>query len=261
MQNNRRNYYRILHVQQDAPVEVIKSSYRTLMQKLRYHPDLGGDEWNAALLNEALDVLCDGKKRAAYDRANGFGAAGRPQDSRQSSREKQQGETKQDAQEGASRRNGARASGTANQGGRATPYDAPFLESCFFCGAPGRGMSSCTRCNSPLLPPPPIDASSRDKRALERLAIQDSVRVYVRWPQEQGYHGVIRNFTPRGMQIRMQSSLEPNQIIKITSRVVGSISRVANCIEDSQQGGYQIGLEFLSLSFHRPRGGFVSEQA
>ena len=44
---NRRNYYRILHVQPDAPTEIIKSSYRTLMQKLRMHPDLGGDqmEW------------------------------------------------------------------------------------------------------------------------------------------------------------------------------------------------------------------------
>jgi hypothetical protein len=38
---NRRNYYRILHVQPDAPMEVIRASYRTLMQKLRFHPDLG----------------------------------------------------------------------------------------------------------------------------------------------------------------------------------------------------------------------------
>ena len=30
---NRRNYYRILHVQQDAPVEIIKTSYRTLMHR------------------------------------------------------------------------------------------------------------------------------------------------------------------------------------------------------------------------------------
>ena len=44
---NRRNYYRLLQVQPDAAPEVIKASYRTLMQKLRLHPDLGGDEWNA----------------------------------------------------------------------------------------------------------------------------------------------------------------------------------------------------------------------
>jgi DnaJ-class molecular chaperone len=50
---NRRNYYRILHVQPDAPTEVIKSSYRTLMQRLKMHPDLGGDHSEAALINEA----------------------------------------------------------------------------------------------------------------------------------------------------------------------------------------------------------------
>ena len=38
---NRRNYYRILQVQPDAPVEVIKASYRALMRELRLHPDLG----------------------------------------------------------------------------------------------------------------------------------------------------------------------------------------------------------------------------
>ena len=35
MKHNRRNYYRILHVQMDAPTEIIKASYRTCMQKLR----------------------------------------------------------------------------------------------------------------------------------------------------------------------------------------------------------------------------------
>src|SRR6187402_1375762 len=67
---NRRNYYRVLHVQPDAPVEIIRTSYRTLMQRLRMHPDLGGDHWNAALINEAYEVLCDPAKRAAYDRAH-----------------------------------------------------------------------------------------------------------------------------------------------------------------------------------------------
>ena len=32
---NRRNYYRVLHVQPDAPVEIIRTSYRTQMEQLR----------------------------------------------------------------------------------------------------------------------------------------------------------------------------------------------------------------------------------
>ena len=64
---NRRNYYRILHVQPDAPAAVIRMAYRTLMQKLRLHPDLGGDGATAALINEAYVVLSDPQRRADYD--------------------------------------------------------------------------------------------------------------------------------------------------------------------------------------------------
>lgn len=66
---NKRNYYRILFVQPDAPVEVIRASYRTLMQKLKQHPDLGGEHWNASVINEAHQVLGDAAKRRAYDKA------------------------------------------------------------------------------------------------------------------------------------------------------------------------------------------------
>ena len=47
---NRRNYYRILQVQPDAPQAVIQASYKTLMRDLKMHPDLGGDHWNATVL-------------------------------------------------------------------------------------------------------------------------------------------------------------------------------------------------------------------
>lgn len=66
--NNRRNYYRILNVQPDASLDVIKTSYRAIMQKLKMHPDLGGDEWNASLINIAFNVLRNPEKRAEYDK-------------------------------------------------------------------------------------------------------------------------------------------------------------------------------------------------
>lgn len=65
---NRRNYYRILQVQPDAPPQIIRASYRTLMGKLRQHPDLGGSPWKASLINEAYETLSDPGKRAEYDR-------------------------------------------------------------------------------------------------------------------------------------------------------------------------------------------------
>jgi|GEM_PF-3250346 len=65
---NSTDYYQLLHVQPDAPTEVIKASYRVLMQKLKLHPDLGGDNIHAALVNQAFDTLTDAVKRAEYDK-------------------------------------------------------------------------------------------------------------------------------------------------------------------------------------------------
>ena len=62
------DFYRILHVSPDAPEEIIRSSYRTLMQRLNQHPDLGGDHENATLINEAYATLTNPKSRAMYDR-------------------------------------------------------------------------------------------------------------------------------------------------------------------------------------------------
>ena len=55
--NQEPDYYRVLQVQPDAHEAVIRASYRTLMQVLRLHPDLGGDAERAALLNRAMAVL------------------------------------------------------------------------------------------------------------------------------------------------------------------------------------------------------------
>ncbi len=65
---DRRNHYRTLNVQPDAPLESIKNNYRTLLQKLRLHPDLGGENWNASIINEAYSVLRNPLKRATYDK-------------------------------------------------------------------------------------------------------------------------------------------------------------------------------------------------
>src|SRR5262245_32346388 len=112
---NRRNYYRILQVQPGAPVEIIRASYRTLMQRLKAHPDLGGDHRTAALINEAYAVLTNPEKRAAYDR---------------------------DVQ---SRLTTARSGSSGDNAG-------PTQE-CLFCGAQEPVRSTiCSTCASPLLP-------------------------------------------------------------------------------------------------------------
>lgn len=66
--SNRRNFYRLLNVQPEAPTAVIQASYRTMMQKCKMHPDLGGDTEIASLLNLAYQTLTDPEKRAEYNK-------------------------------------------------------------------------------------------------------------------------------------------------------------------------------------------------
>lgn len=61
------DYYEILQVHPRASQEMIKKAYRTLMGEMRGHPDLGGDEERAKLINEAHTVLADPDLRRAYD--------------------------------------------------------------------------------------------------------------------------------------------------------------------------------------------------
>ncbi len=73
-----RTYYEILQVSTDASVEVIHSAYRTLMTRMRKHPDLGGDVREAALINVAYETLSDADARRAYDARLAAGRAPTP---------------------------------------------------------------------------------------------------------------------------------------------------------------------------------------
>jgi hypothetical protein len=63
------DYYEVLQVHPRASAEMIKKAYRTLMGQMGGHPDLGGDEERAKLLNEAHAILGDPQLRLAYDEA------------------------------------------------------------------------------------------------------------------------------------------------------------------------------------------------
>ena len=59
------DYYEILQVHPKASQEMVKKAYRTLMGELGGHPDLGGDEEHAKVINEAYTVLGDPELRRA----------------------------------------------------------------------------------------------------------------------------------------------------------------------------------------------------
>lgn len=61
------DYYQILQVDRQADPKVIERVYKTLMFELQAHPDLGGDEEKARLINVAYHTLRDPERRRAYD--------------------------------------------------------------------------------------------------------------------------------------------------------------------------------------------------
>ncbi|KTB47973.1 molecular chaperone DnaJ [Dehalogenimonas alkenigignens] len=75
----KRDYYEVLGVARGASDEDIKKAFRKLA--FQYHPDRNKEadaEAKFKEINEAYSVLCDGNKRAAYDRFGHAGAAGGP---------------------------------------------------------------------------------------------------------------------------------------------------------------------------------------
>jgi DnaJ-class molecular chaperone len=75
MADTKRDYYEVLGVSKSAGADQIKSAYRKLARK--FHPDVNKNDKAAESkfkeVQEAYDILSDGKKRQAYDQ---FGHAG-----------------------------------------------------------------------------------------------------------------------------------------------------------------------------------------
>lgn len=250
---NRRNYYRVLNVQPDAPLAVVKASYRTLMQKLRAHPDLGGDEKHARLLNEAYAVISDPLRRAEYDRLHGPDAL------------------RGCGNEAGSEPRQARSSppNPADGGQTDTRLD-PDTEHCPFCGAlqahqleRGGLPSVCVRCGSPQRQAnEPISLHGGERR-LGRIAREGAVEIYTHWPQARPYRAWLTDLSPTGIGLRSEVPLAPNSVIKVDGAEMQAIVRIRNCQSPPTLGTreYRCGGRFLTLSFDKERGNFVCTQA
>ncbi len=233
---NRRNYYRILHVQPDAPTEVIKSSYRTLMQHLKMHPDLGGDHGNAALINEAYAVLSDPAKRQAYDASleqrTDTSAAAATDQHRQTST--------------AAPRRGRPAAG--RRGGQ-----------CPFCHAAYDGQpetdARCASCASPLTRPPVDTGRAAWLRAVERVPQDLPLRFWTAWPAARPREGRLLDLSLTGLRFATTNLLLPDQFLKIDCERFQAIARVIHHRTSGME--HKVGAEFLTLRFLRSKGAFL----
>lgn len=246
---NKRNYYRILHVQPDAPEAIIRASYRTLMQKLRAHPDLGGDQWNAAVINEAFATLTNTEARAAYD----------------SELFKRYSRAELGAQH-----NGGRRAGPARERPQQSSGETPASgASCRFCKAPHHprpGDDSdhdCPRCASPLSAPRQERDESPCQRAVARLEKAAPLAFYRNWPQRRPFQGRIEDLSTRGLRFATRVGLEQGEIIKLESPLLAAVGQISNTTALRRMGRYEFvyGVLFHTLRFAYQRGTFVQTQA
>jgi hypothetical protein len=242
---NRRNLYRILHVQPDAPDEIIQSSYRTLMMKLRRHPDLGGDHYTATLINEAYAVLSDPAKRAAYDDAW-----------RSDGGQREQGPDTVTPQP------------PPEPPAEARPAPAPpFATACPFCGAAhgfaGRihATATCTTCNSPLAPAV-LERLDSGQRAVSRVPRRGGLSYFTGWPGQGPYQGETRDLSLHGLRFVANAALPVAKVIKVECEALVGLVRVVACTEcDERDWRWLIRAEFLTVRFRRARGGFFATRA
>ena len=222
------NYYRILHVQPDAPEEIIRSSYRTLMTKLRRHPDLGGDHLMATAINEAYAVLSNPAKRAAYD----------------------------DAQH------------SVEVNPAEAPSVAPEPSAvCQFCGAAHgfRGhihdSATCTTCNTPLAPAEQkrLDAG---QRAVGRVPRRLSLSYFTKWPGMGPYPAETRDISLHGLRFVTHTALPVKKLIKVECEALVALVRIVACDEnDERDWRWLIRSEYVTVRFRRARGGFLATRA
>lgn len=236
---NRRNYYRILQVQPDAPQALITASYRTLMQKLKYHPDLGGDHWNAALLNEAFHVLSDPQRRAEYDRSMG------------------------DSLFNFHRREpaGSGGAGTADYT-RNGPPSGTGRTRCLFCHTPdapadGDDQHLCSHCGSPLQPVEPLKLYPELRRTLDRVELDEEIQYYTDWPQAPR-PGRLCDISPTGLALNIGENLQVDEIIKIESRFISAVGSVVHARTGTRNGWHRIGVKLLTATFQLKQGTFLN---
>jgi len=236
---NRRNYYRLLQVQPDAAPDVIKASYRTLMQKLRFHPDLGGDEARARLINQAFAVLSDPARRALYDADRrtaqmSMGATAR----------------------GRARRVESRGAGAG-----------PAFESlpCPLCRTVNdrpvglAGACRCHACDSPLRPVEANPLTEPGTRAVPRL----NRRLRVEYRAASGPtigHGWLEDFSSQGMRISTPRRLTPGLLLRVECELLCAVARVMRTRPHGARD-YAVGMAFVTVEFANRQGGLVTARA
>ena len=266
--HNKRNYYRILHVQCDAPTAVIKASYRAIMQKLCAHPDLGGEQWNASLINEARNVLLNPERRAAYDVQLGIaGAAINPRSDWVHAQSDVGGRPYCEPNKSEKAAHTTRYTENLGSELAVDPASSKSHPACPFCHNLVSQKSPvlqayptayrCTYCDAPLNN---IDTISHDKhndlRKINRSELEQLVSVWDKWPRNSGYTASVHDWSTAGCCMQLHYAIKVNSVILLLSSAFDAIAIVRNQFDNTFYG-----LEFLTLEVKMAPGSLFESAA
>jgi len=228
MPTNRRNPYRLLHVQPDAPTEVIRAAYRALIAV--HHPDAGGDAYQAMLLNDAYALLSDPAKRAAFDTRRASRATARQRTS------------------------------------SVVPVElvAPPARVCPMCrlGLPVRiGRDTrCTRCRAPLAPALAADARAMplDRRNVPRVSKADWAIMHGDW-QAEAVDVRLRDLSLDGISMYSGLELPRQHVVRVISASFDVVAIVVACRRVDRV--FTVHAQLLTALFAKSTGGVVSTMA
>ncbi len=249
MAEERRNLYRILHVQPEAPLEVIRASYRTLMSTLRAHPDLGGDPEAAARINAAYAVLTDPERRRHYDQSLAVpaGAVGSVAGLA--------------SPRAGNRRSGPVAKDPAFDGGDPAAWLAD--RSCPFCHRPLPASlhmdTRCDGCDSPLFRRPSIDRGELfGRRRSPRNA--RPMPATLRLPGRNADHAArLRDLSLSGLCVLSPVPAPERSAMRVMTSGFDAVAVVVGCRRSAD--GWLLHGELLTLQLLRSQGVFVSAKA
>lgn len=227
----RRNLYRILHVQPEAPNEVLKASYRALMGTARTHPDLGGDTDRAALINHAYSVLSDPERRQAYDRL-----LTRPTGLTAGS-----------------------AGADADPGRWAADHRrmyCPFCRQLLEGGAPAD--DGCARCGAPLSKPPVAPAERAELIGRRRSPrVERHEQALLRLPDSPDDFGVrVQDLSFSGIALEAGVAVREGQAVRVLAAAFDTVAQVLHC-RRAAAAGYTLHGRLLTMRLQRRAGAFV----
>ncbi len=238
---NRRNYYRVLHIQPDAPAAVIRTSYKTIMQKLKAHPDLGGDGEQARFINEAYSVLSDPGKRRGYDRQY------RPWNRSDNRNESAPGQTSSTPKPKPPRSAHGRRRYRCSMCGMINIFESILMETCV-----------CRRCRTPLSK----NNSGQQhgcKRQAKRIRQQGNVQLFSQHGN-QGIHCSIQDISPQGMRFQSDVPIKKGITIRIECKTINALARVTHCTRSkSHPNKFEVGSRFKKIHASFMAGTFVSD--